>query len=417
MSFLNTAINNLPETLLETTNYLQNLLDNDNQLLEYLNNQGNNSQNLDTIDNQKQSYYIPTIEDFSVHDTNRSRNNSIDYSSYYDTSTTTNSFCTPRSSFTINSIESEIENLPSCLKPNIWKNEIIISNPFIDQQFIKQYQQQLPTPKSLNTQNDIQLQIQQKLNLSIQLKEEQKLKQQQQEQIEYFNSNYINNEQQSLINLQNQQSNNFRSSQYQQFDQYPISPSDLPNFYNSLVQSPPPPPHQQQQPQQQPYLTFRNYCGNIFTVPFNSRFFIIKSYNILDVNASFTHNIWTSTELGNKRLDRAFKELQTSNSQIKGKVFLLFSVNSSGKFCGISEMKSCLDYSKQSDIWCEQSKYKGIFPVEWLLIKDVPNRFFQHLKIPANDFKPVTNSRDTQEIPFDIGISMLKIISSFKNND
>ena len=79
-------------------------------------------------------------------------------------------------------------------------------------------------------------------------------------------------------------------------------------------------------------------------------------------------------------------------------------------------MKNCIDYNKTSDIWCEQTRWKGIFPVEWLLIKDVPNKFFQHLKIPANEFKPVTNSRDTQEVPFDIGISMLKIISSFRCN-
>ena len=78
-------------------------------------------------------------------------------------------------------------------------------------------------------------------------------------------------------------------------------------------------------------------------------------------------------------------------------------------------MKSAIDFTTALNIWCEQTRWKGIFPVEWLLIKDVPNKFFQHLKIPANDYKPVTNSRDTQEIPFDIGISMLKIVSSFKS--
>ncbi|EGW32033.1 uncharacterized protein SPAPADRAFT_138989 [Spathaspora passalidarum NRRL Y-27907] len=165
-------------------------------------------------------------------------------------------------------------------------------------------------------------------------------------------------------------------------------------------------------------LTFRTYKGTVFTVPQNSKFFVIKSYNILDVNASFTNNIWTSTELGNRRLDKAYQDLQvTGNPNIDGKIFLFFSVNSSGKFCGIAEMKSRIDYTKTSDIWVEQTRWKGIFPVEWLLIKDVPNRFFQHLKVPSNEFKPVTNSRDTQEIPFEIGISMLKIISSFRTNE
>lgn len=52
-------------------------------------------------------------------------------------------------------------------------------------------------------------------------------------------------------------------------------------------------------------LTFRTYKGTVFTVPPNSKFFVIKSYNILDVTSSFTHNIWTSTDLGNKRLNKA----------------------------------------------------------------------------------------------------------------
>jgi YT521-B-like family. len=160
-------------------------------------------------------------------------------------------------------------------------------------------------------------------------------------------------------------------------------------------------------------LTFRTYKGSIFTVPENSKFFIIKSYSILDVNASFTNNIWTSTELGNRRLNKAFIDLKAEKSP--GKVFLLFLVNTSGKFCGIAEMIQTIDFTKSSDIWVEQQRWKGIFPVDWLLIKDVPNRFFQHLRVPSNEYKPVTNSRDTQEIPFDVGVSMLKIVSAFKS--
>lgn len=160
-------------------------------------------------------------------------------------------------------------------------------------------------------------------------------------------------------------------------------------------------------------LTFRTYKGSIFSVPENSRFFIIKSYSILDVNASFTNNIWTSTELGNRRLNKAYTDLKAETNP--GKIFLIFLVNSSGKFCGIAEMTLPIDYTKSSDIWVEQQRWKGIFPVDWLLIKDVPNRFFQHLRVPSNEYKPVTNSRDTQEIPFDVGVSMLKIVSAFKS--
>ncbi|ODV81669.1 YTH-domain-containing protein, partial [Suhomyces tanzawaensis NRRL Y-17324] len=157
-------------------------------------------------------------------------------------------------------------------------------------------------------------------------------------------------------------------------------------------------------------ITFVDFRGNVFTIPHGSRFFVIKSYSILDVNSSFTHNIWTSTELGNKKLNRAFKETLA----LGGKIILLFLVNASGKFCGVAEMTNEIDYQSSSDIWVEQTRWKGIFPVEWRLIKDVPNKFFYHLKVPANENKPVTNSRDTQEIPSNIGTSMLKIMSSFK---
>ena len=155
----------------------------------------------------------------------------------------------------------------------------------------------------------------------------------------------------------------------------------------------------------------------LIPVPKTSKFFVIKSYNILDVNASFIHNIWTSTELGNRRLDKAYTELSKPITLMLTVRSFVFPGQFPGKFCGIAEMKSAIDFTTALNIWCEQTRWKGIFPVEWLLIKDVPNKFFQHLKIPANDYKPVTNSRDTQEIPFDIGISMLKIVSSFKSND
>lgn len=153
---------------------------------------------------------------------------------------------------------------------------------------------------------------------------------------------------------------------------------------------------------------FKDYLGNYFHVSNDSKFFVIKSFNLTDVNALFINNIWALTEFGNKRLSKSFKAC--------GSVYLFFLVNSSGKFCGIAKMTSDIDFSQSSDVWAEMSKWKGIFKVEWLLVKDVPNKYFLHFKIAANDNKPVTNSRDTQEIPFDIGISMFKIFSSFKHS-
>lgn len=159
-----------------------------------------------------------------------------------------------------------------------------------------------------------------------------------------------------------------------------------------------------------PKETFKSFDNSSFTVQENSLFFVIKSYSILDVNGSLLNNIWTSTDLGNKRLSKAFQAAK----QVQGKIYLFFLVNASGKFCGVAEMTADIDFTKSSNIWAEQTRWKGIFPVKWLYVKDVPNRYFNNLRVPSNANKVVSNSRDTQEIPYKVGVSMLKIIGSFK---
>lgn len=72
-------------------------------------------------------------------------------------------------------------------------------------------------------------------------------------------------------------------------------------------------------------------------------------------------------------------------------------VNSSGQFCGVAEMISTVDFNRSVDFW-QQDKWVGQFKVKWHVVKDVPNGIFRHLIIPANENKPVTNSRDTQEV-------------------
>lgn len=90
--------------------------------------------------------------------------------------------------------------------------------------------------------------------------------------------------------------------------------------------------------------------------PEGSRFFIIKSYSEDDIHRSIKYEIWCSTDRGNKRLDQAF------SSPDKKKIFLLYSVNGSGHFCGVAEMISAVDYDSSSSVWC-QDKWKGQFGV------------------------------------------------------
>lgn len=141
----------------------------------------------------------------------------------------------------------------------------------------------------------------------------------------------------------------------------------------------------------------------------SGRVFIIKSYSEDDVHRSIKYSIWCSTEHGNKRLDGAFRSIGS-----RGPVYLLFSVNGSGHFCGVAEMKSPVDYGTSAGVW-SQDKWKGKFDVKWIFVKDVPNNQLRHIRLENNDYKPVTNSRDTQEVPLEKAKQVLKIIASYKH--
>ena len=79
----------------------------------------------------------------------------------------------------------------------------------------------------------------------------------------------------------------------------------------------------------------------------DARFFVIKSYSEQDICQSIKHEIWTSTESGNKRLDNAYRD------QKDRPVYLFFSVNASGHFCGIAEMVSEVDMYTHTGIFSQ----------------------------------------------------------------
>ncbi|CAL5000604.1 unnamed protein product [Urochloa decumbens] len=143
----------------------------------------------------------------------------------------------------------------------------------------------------------------------------------------------------------------------------------------------------------------------------NARFFIIKSYSEDNVHKSVKYGVWASTTNGNKKLDVAYREAKEKEEH--SPIFLLFSVNASAQFCGVAEMIGPVDFEKSVDYW-QQDKWTGQFPVKWHIVKDVPNNLFRHIILENNDNKPVTNSRDTQEVKLEQGLEMLKI---FKNHD
>ncbi|EYU26196.1 hypothetical protein ABFS82_07G001400 [Erythranthe guttata] len=145
----------------------------------------------------------------------------------------------------------------------------------------------------------------------------------------------------------------------------------------------------------------------------NAKFFVIKSYSEDDVHKSIKYNVWSSTPNGNKKLTTAYQDAhRTTLGDLRGcPIFLFFSVNASGQFCGVAEMTGPVDFHRDMDFW-QQDKWSGSFPVKWHIIKDLPNSNFRHIILENNENKPVTNSRDTQEICYEKGLEMLRIYKS-----
>ena len=101
-----------------------------------------------------------------------------------------------------------------------------------------------------------------------------------------------------------------------------------------------------------------------------------------------------------------------------GSYFLLIniSVNGSGQFVGVTKMVSEVNFTEKFAQWTQEGKWMGKFKVEWLYIKDIPNREFKSIIVPTNENKPVTNTRDAQEVPYAQGMTMLKIFNGYTSD-
>ncbi|XLS53619.1 hypothetical protein HN51_003374 [Arachis hypogaea] len=145
----------------------------------------------------------------------------------------------------------------------------------------------------------------------------------------------------------------------------------------------------------------------------DAKFFVIKSYSEDNVHKSIKYGVWASTPNGNRKLDAAYHQAQEKQDHCP--IFLFFSVNASAQFCGVAEMIGPVNFDKSADFW-QQDKWSGQFPVKWHIIKDVPNSQFRHIVLENNDNKPVTNSRDTQEVKLQQGIEMLTILKNYETD-
>ena len=52
----------------------------------------------------------------------------------------------------------------------------------------------------------------------------------------------------------------------------------------------------------------------------------------------------------------------------------------SGHFCGMAEMLTPVDYTRSSTVWASD-KWKGVFKVRWIFVRDIPNVSLRHIKL------------------------------------
>ena len=147
----------------------------------------------------------------------------------------------------------------------------------------------------------------------------------------------------------------------------------------------------------------------------NSKFFVIKSFSEEDVHKSIKYGVWSSSKNGNLTLSNAFQITKEKN----GSVYLFFSCNGSGRYAGIARMKTACDENRTFEFWTQDGKWTGLFDVEWIFIKDVPFKEFKDIIITMKDgeIKPISNARDTQEIPFEQAKIMIEKISKYQNSN
>ena len=151
-----------------------------------------------------------------------------------------------------------------------------------------------------------------------------------------------------------------------------------------------------------------------------ARFFVVKSFSEDDVHSALLHRSWSSTAQGNRRLADAWAEAQSAGLR----VFLLFSVNSSGQFCCVAEQVSSVSLSAPSADFWQQAKWGGHLALRWHCVKDVPNSALRHILMdaaPAEGVlpprcllgKPVTNSRDVQQLSSAVGMQLLQTMVGY----
>ena len=65
---------------------------------------------------------------------------------------------------------------------------------------------------------------------------------------------------------------------------------------------------------------------------------------------------------------------------------MFFSCNGSGRYVGIARMTSEVNVEKEFNYWTQDSKWPGLFDIEWIFLKDIPFKCFKTLHMMMKYF-------------------------------
>eukprot|EP01062_Namystynia_karyoxenos_P055757 TRINITY_DN46800_c0_g1_i1.p1 TRINITY_DN46800_c0_g1~~TRINITY_DN46800_c0_g1_i1.p1 ORF type:complete len:509 (+),score=124.36 TRINITY_DN46800_c0_g1_i1:78-1529(+) len=136
-------------------------------------------------------------------------------------------------------------------------------------------------------------------------------------------------------------------------------------------------------------------------------FFVIRSNCIDNIVISLQRGLWATGRQNEPALNNAFRRCRH--------VFLVFSVNASGQFCGYARMREAIPRrSPETERRARElnlgERWTNPFSVEWLCVGCVSFSDTNDLVNVWNESTPIRRSRDGQALPGDVGAALLRLV-------
>lgn len=108
----------------------------------------------------------------------------------------------------------------------------------------------------------------------------------------------------------------------------------------------------------------------------NAYFFVLRSSTYDDIHKAMKYGIWTSTPENNQLLAETFVRATAE----KRKVVLFFRYVYDNVLNGAAEMTSDYIPEQQFDLWWSKVKWRGIFNLRWIFVKNIDLNYLSQLE-------------------------------------